>query len=136
MNNLAKVFVFKIATTILFWSTSLILLPPCWLKTLGFPQQDTYMFIRLLGFAYLSLCVEYWFGLKASLKGKRAMGSILVGIVSNGSACLCLCYFGLVGTWVSWNSLIQFALWASVATTFFITLGLYLFGVRGDGNII
>ena len=38
----------------------------------GFPAQPTEMFVRMLGWAYLALCVGYAFGLRASLRGERA----------------------------------------------------------------
>ena len=86
MSNLSKVFVFKIAATLLAWCFPLILLPATWLELAGFPEQETYMFVRMLGWAYLALCVGYWFGLQAALQGRRAMGPIWVGILSNGGA--------------------------------------------------
>ena len=134
MNKLSRVFIFKIAATIVAWCVPLILLPVSWLEALGFPQQETYMFVRMLGWAYLALCVGYWFGLQASLQGKRAMGPIWVGIVSNGGACLYLLYFGLSGTWTSWGMTIQVIAWGSVAATALIAAGLFAFGISGAGD--
>lgn len=133
MNNLTKIFIFKICATVLFWCIPLILFPTSILETVGFPSQPTYMFVRMLGWAYLALCVSYAFGLKASLRGQRPVGPIWVGIVSNGGACVYLAYFGIVGTWVVWGVYVQFVLWLSVLATAAITAGLYLFGVRGAG---
>lgn len=130
MNILSKVFITKISVTVLFWCIPLILLPTSWLESVGFPQQESYMFVRMLGWAYLSLCLCYWFGLKSSLQGKRTMGPIWVGILSNGGACIYLAYYGMVGTWSTWGGLVQFLCWASVAVTFFITLFLYIYGIR------
>ena len=64
---------------------------------MGFPPQPGYMFVRLLGCAYLALCVGYALGLRASLNGVRAPGPIWAGIVSNGGACGILVYFGVKG---------------------------------------
>lgn len=133
MNNLTKIFIFKISATILFWCIPFIFFPTSILDAVGFPSQSTYMFVRMLGWAYLALCVGYAFGLKASLRGQRAAGPILVGIVSNGGACVYLAYFGIVGTWVAWGGFVQFMLWSSVLATAAITAGLYLFGVRRAG---
>ena len=132
---LSRVFIFKIAATILFWCAPLILMPTSWLEALGFPSQETYMFVRMLGWAYLALCVGYWFGLQASLQGRRAMGPIWVGIVSNGGACLYLLYYGFSGTWTSWSMQVQFIGWASIMATALITAGLFVFGVRGEGDL-
>jgi hypothetical protein len=135
VNNLSRVFVFKIAATVLVWCLPLILLPASWIEAVGFPKQETYMFVRMLGWAYLALCVGYGFGLKASLAGKRALGPIWVGIVSNGGACIYLSFYGAVGTWVSWGGLVRFLGWGSVAAAFVITLGLFVFGVKGQGEV-
>lgn len=132
MNALARVFVFKIAVTVLFWCVPLILLPASWLEAAGFPPQPGYMFVRMLGWAYLALCVGYAFGLAAALKGARLMGPIWVGIVSNGGACLYLLYYGISGSWTEWGLPIQVLAWGSALATAAITLGLYRFGVRGD----
>ena len=92
------------------------------------------MFIRMLGWAYLALCVGYWFGLKASLQGQRPMGPIWVGIVGNGGAFLYLLCYCLLGTWTTWGIALQVIGWGSALATFLITAGLLLFGVRGDGE--
>lgn len=132
MNNLAKVFVFKIAATILFWCVPLILFPVSLLEAAGFPPQPSYMFVRMLGWAYLALCVGYAFGLAAALRGSRLMGPIWVGIVSNGGACVYLLCYGLAGTWVDWGWPIQALAWGSALATAGITLGLYRYGIRAD----
>ena len=136
MNHLSGVFVFKISATVLAWSLPLIFLPAHLIEATGFPPQDSYMFVRMLGWAYLALCVGYGFGLRASLQGKRAMSTIWVGIVSNGGGFAYLLYYGAIGTWSNWGPAIQFIGWSSVAATFLITLGLVVFGVRGQGEAI
>lgn len=132
MNTLSKVFIFKIAATVLVWCVPLLLFPFSWLETVGFPPQTDTMFVRMLGWAYIALCVGYYFGLKAALDGKRLMGPIWVGIVSNGGACLYLLYFGVSGAWASWGGAIQFIAWGSCVATALITLGLYRYGVQGE----
>lgn len=135
MNNLSKVFVFKISATVLFWSVPLILFPHTLLEAAGFPSQASYMFVRMLGWAYLALCVGYGFGLKAALDGRRAAGPIWVGIVSNGGACIYLATYGFSGAWAGWGGMVQFVAWSSMVATATITVGLYVFGVRGDETL-
>ena len=94
------------------------------------------MFVRMLGWAYLALCVGYYFALQASLAGKRLMGPIWVGIVSNGGAGIYLLYYGVIGTWSDWGGLVQFIAWGSVVATALITLGLLVYGVRGNEPIV
>ena len=97
MSPLAYVLTFKIAGTLLFWCVPLLFFPAWLLESIGLPQQGSYMFIRMLGWAYLALCVGYGFALKAALAGVRLMGPIWVGLVSNGGACLYLLYYGVRG---------------------------------------
>ena len=136
MSNLSKVLIFKILGTISLWCVPLLLFPSTLLEHIGFPRQESYMFVRMLGWAYLALCVGYYFALRASLNGRRLMGPIYVGLVSNGGACLYLLYYGVMGTWSTWGGALQFIAWGSVLATALITLGLYLFGVKGDEPII
>jgi hypothetical protein len=122
MNNLSKVYIFKIFATVFVWCIPLLFFPKELLESLGFPKQDTYMFVSMLGWAYLALCVSYSFGLKLALQNKRAMAPIWTGIVSNGGACLCLIYYGLSGAWVEWEVPIQFLAWSSALATAIILL--------------
>lgn len=131
MSHLSLIYVVKIGATIIFWCLPLIFFPATLLEALGLPVHPNAMFLRLLGWAYLALCVGYAFGLAASIRGERAPGPIWVGILSNGGACAYLLYFGLAGAWVEWQGIVRFVLWSSVVATAAITLGLYLFGVRG-----
>ena len=130
MSHLSKVYVFKIGATVLFWCLPLLLFPRELLSAVGFPEQESYMFVRMLGWAYLALCVGYYVGLQASLRGERLMGPIYVGLCSNGGACLILLYYGLSGAWSGWGGWVQFIGWSSIPATFFITLGLYWYGLR------
>ena len=136
MSPLSKVLIVKIAATVLVWCVPLLLFPASLLQAIGFPEQSSYMFVRMLGWAYLALCVGYAFALQASLQGKRLMGPIWVGIVSNGGACLYLCFYGLSGAWSQWSGLIQFIAWGSALATALITAGLYLYGVRGNEPVV
>ena len=136
LDKLSLVFIFKISATVLFWCTPLILIPGETLSALGFPPQPSYMFVKMLGWAYLALCVGYWFGLRASLDGKRLMGPIYVGIVSNGGACLYLIYYAVSGAWSDWGAFLLFVGWSSIVATALITAGLVRYGVLGDQPIV
>lgn len=134
MNRLSKVLIFKLVATISVWCIPLIFMPASWFEGAGFPKQETYMFVRMLGWAYLSLCVVYWFGLRAALRGEREMGPIWVGIVSNVGAGFYLGYYGSAGAWASWGVFVQFVGWASFVAAFAIALGLFVFGVMGQST--
>jgi hypothetical protein len=78
-----------------------------------------------------ALCVGYGFALRESLHGRRLMGPIWVGVVSNGGAFCYLLYYGLQGSWSDWGPTIQVIAWTSVVATAIITAGLLIFGVFG-----
>jgi predicted enzyme related to lactoylglutathione lyase len=126
---LSIVYVVKIAVTLVFWSLPLILLSPACLECIGFPRQTSYMFVRLLGWAFLVLCIGYAFGLKASLRGERDLSSIYAGIVSNAGSSIWLAYFGASGAWATWSETARVSMWASAGVTAFIAAGLVIFGV-------
>jgi len=136
MNNLSKVIAFKIVCTIVLWSTPLILFPPCLLEAIGFPRHENYMFVRMLGWSFFALCVGYCFALRASLDGKRLMGTIWVGIISNGGACAYLVYYGLAGGWSNWSSTFQYVVCGSIVATAIVTAGLYIYGIKGNEPVI
>lgn len=131
VNALAWVLTLKIAATVLVWCLPLLCFPGLWLEALGLPTQPHTMFLRMLGWAYLALCVGYGFALQAALRGQRLLGPIWVGIVSNGGACLYLLYFGLAGAFAPWPPALQIVAWGSAVATALITLGLWRYGVRG-----
>lgn len=136
MSHLSKVLIFKIAGTVILWCVPLLLFPSSLLTTLGLPEQGSDMFLRMLGWAYLALCVGYAFALQASLQGKRLMGPIWVGIVSNGGACGYLLFYGLTGSWAQWGAALQFVAWSSAVATALITLGLWVYGVKGKEPVV
>lgn len=134
MGRLAKVYVFKIAATVLFWAVPLVFFPGALLEAAGIPEQPTFMFLRMLGWAYIALCVGYGFGLAAALQGECLLPPLWVGLISNGGACVLLSYYGAIGTWNDWGLLLQTLGWSSVGATALITVGLYVFGVRNHRN--
>lgn len=131
MNALAAVYTFKIVATVVAWSIPLVFFPGSWLEAmLGSQDLPNLMLIRMLGWAYLSLCVGYGFGRRAALSGQILEGPIWMGVVSNGGACSFLIYYGATGSWEGLHLGVKFILWSSAIATVAITIGLYLFGVR------
>ena len=64
------------------------------------------------------------------------MGPIWVGLISNGGACVYLCYYGVTGEWYEWGGFVQFVGWSSILATAAITLGLYVYGVKGNEPVV
>lgn len=130
LHALVNVLRFKIAATVLVWCVPCLTFPASAIEALGFPPQDHLMFVRMLGWAYLALCVGYGFALQEARQGRRLIGAIWVGVVSNGGACGYLLYYGLSGLWNGWGPVAQIILGGSAVATGLITLGLVRFGLR------
>ena len=130
LKALVNVLRFKIAATVLCWCVPFLTFPAWAIEALGFPPQPHLMFTRLLGWAYLALCVGYGFALQEALQGRRLVGAIWVGVVSNGGACVLLGWHGASGQWASWGPAAQVMSWGSFMATGLITWGLVWFGLR------
>ena len=130
MPALARVFALKIVLTVLVWCLPLLLLPAGWFEALGVAQRGDVLFLRLLGWAWLALCVGYGFGLQAARARRAAPGPVWVGIVSNGGAGLLLLGYGLAGAWAAWHPALRFGAWASALAALGLALALWHYGVR------
>ena len=129
MDALSVVLAFKLALTVCVWSVPLLLFPTRWLEKLGFTVPEPQLFMRLLGMAYAALAVGYAFGLHASCKGFYPMETVWIGIISNGGACLVLCFFAARGAWSQWGLIARLVLWGSLFATGAITAALIVAGV-------
>lgn len=116
MSLLEATLIIKILLTIL-WSASLLILSGTQFEKLGMPEPKPMLFPRLLGAAFLALLVGYLLGLRDLHLGKIPWNTMLVGIISNGLACMLLIYFGLKGTWTEWGKVPRYGLWASALLT-------------------
>lgn len=133
MSRLEWVFTAKIVVTVLFWAGPLLILPAGLLATAGLPREAVPL-ARLLGCAYVALCVGYAFGLRELWAGRRAASAVAVGIVSNAGGGAYLTYFGGTGAWTAWHPWASVAAWASAAVALAIALGLYWFGLRAEAG--
>lgn len=103
------------------WSASLLFLSEPQFAYLGMPEPKPILFTRLLGAAFLALLVGYALGLRDLYRGKMPVNTMLVGIVSNGLACVLLIYFGLQGAWNGWGAVARYCMWGSAIFTGLIT---------------
>jgi hypothetical protein len=129
VSRLEWVFTAKIIVTAVFWAGPLLLLPAGRLAAAGLPHEAVPL-ARLLGCAYVALCVGYAFGLREVRAGRRATSAVVVGVVSNAGAGAYLAYFGVNAAWMGWHPGVRVATWVSAAVTLIIALGLYWFGLR------
>lgn len=114
----------KIGATLGAWCAPLLLLDGAVLRTLGLTPEPSLMPLRMLGWAYLALCVGYAAGLRAALAGRVENGPLDVGIVSNGGAALLLAWYGVTGSWTNWHMFVQFHLWGSALVAALIAASL------------
>ncbi|GJM09844.1 MAG: hypothetical protein DHS20C11_21200 [Lysobacteraceae bacterium] len=128
LTKLATTLFVKIFATLVFWCGPLLLLPTNTLVALGLPESSE-PFVRLLGWAYLSLCVGYGFGLRAELSGQRPVAAIWLGIVSNSGASAYLAYFSSTDTWQGAHPWVQLLIWCSAVVAALIAICLAWFGV-------
>ena len=128
MNRLEPVIIAKIVVTVFCWAGPLLLVPKDWLCAVGLPLEGVPL-ARLLGWAYLALCVGYVWGLREIRARRQAMGTIVMGIVSNTGAGALLTYYGVTGAWGGWHPAVRVSAWGSAAVALGIAFGLYWFGL-------
>jgi cation transport ATPase len=129
MSCLHVTLLIKIIYTTFFWFIPLLFFPAFAARWLGIPVPQPILFAHLLGAAFGALLVAYVNGLRDSRKGRNIQRVVVVGVVSNGVACLLLVLF--VGEWRQWGGAgAQVYMWASTAMTFLITAGLIICGLR------
>src|SRR3712207_6374680 len=116
MYLLKATLILKILLTVC-WSASLLFLSRTQFEKLDVPEPRPILFTRLLGAAYLALLVGYALGLRDLHRGEMPVNTILVGIVSNGVACVLLVYFGFRGTWSEWGKVARYCMWCSAVFT-------------------
>ncbi|HEY0603808.1 MAG TPA: hypothetical protein VGD58_12895 [Herpetosiphonaceae bacterium] len=124
---------FKIIVTLVFWSVPLLFLRQSFMQRLGIPVPEPFLFIRLLGGAYMALVVGYGLGVRDVQLNRDVTDTVWVGIVSNGLACIILLYYGYAGAWKAWRCLAQIYMALSALLTGGITLGLIWSGLLAGG---
>jgi hypothetical protein len=107
-----------------------LLLPDSVLHTAKVPNHAE-PFVRLLGWAYLTLGVGYWHGLRELRTGRHPTNAIIVGLVSNGGACALLTYYDVTDGFRSYIDVVRWGAWGSAVVTLIITAGLYGYGLHG-----
>lgn len=121
---LAWVLRVKIAATLLLWALPALLISPECFEQFGFPEPKPILWVRLMGMAFTSLALGYWHGLQALRQGIFPLGTVQVGILSNGGACALL-LTALLGTDLEgWTRGAVPYLWLSAGLTSAITVSL------------
>lgn len=90
MKALIFIYYSKIAFTLVAWCLPLLFFPNLLLTAFDIQEPVVSYFLRLLGWAYLALCVGYFVGLVNAKKGVLLFPPIWAGIVSNSGAAMLL----------------------------------------------
>ena len=95
MASLIFTYKMKIGFTLLCWCLPLLLFPALIVEALGTEAEIVTVLLRLLGWAYLALCVGYFIGMKKAYKGEYHEAPIFAGIASNSGVSLLLTWMAL-----------------------------------------
>jgi len=117
----------KTLITLTLWAGPALFLPAPWFPLFGIPQPPIaqLVFVRLLGAAYVALCVGYAIAWRTP---GRHPGAILVGIVSNGLAALAILSVGSAGGFDSWSPLGAAYIWGSCLAAAGVAIALLVTG--------
>jgi hypothetical protein len=127
MSCLQITLLLKIIVTLALWAVPLLFAPQWAAMLLGMPEPQPVVLIRLLGAAFIALVVGYARSLIANLRGEEVTDTVIIGIVSNGLACIVILLSA--SEWQAWaGTLARAFMWTSAATTFLITAALFACG--------
>jgi hypothetical protein len=101
----------KIAGTALAAALPMLLTPAAVYERLGFPPQETMLFLRLYGLSTLALLVGYHGGIVQARRGEFPRGVLHMGLVSNGGQGLMLAAAGIAGVYAGWGGPAQAMMW-------------------------
>ncbi len=125
MSGLQGLFIRKIIVTLVCLCIPLLLFPREVYVYFGIPMEDSMIFMRLLGVAYLALCVGYFSAITALKSNQKPTAIIDMGLVSNGLAALVFLFYGATGSWQNWNLFAQVYMWLIMLGAFYICIGLF-----------
>jgi hypothetical protein len=124
----------KIILTIAMWAIPLLIFPKSIFEWIGIPFPEPAIFLRLLGVSYIALCIGYGWGMVLLNRGENPFGILLMGMVSNGFACILIIFFGITGTYKDWSLLGKIYIYLSAGITGSITLLLILLSRKQKQN--
>ncbi|MEM9731487.1 MAG: hypothetical protein AAF997_23130 [Myxococcota bacterium] len=130
LRSLSWVLRFKVGFTLAVWAIPMLLLPASMLEAVVGFVPEPMLWVRLLGWAYLALCVGYLDGLRIAQRGMFPRGVVLMGIVSNGGAAVLLLLSRLFGVASELQGLPAIGVWLSIVVLLAITASLMVAWVR------
>jgi hypothetical protein len=117
----------KVLVTAGLWAGPALLLPREWFPTFGIPEppEETVVFVRLLGAAYVALLVGYALAWQSPA---RHAAMIVVGAISNGLASMVILAAGVHGAFTTWGILGSVYIWGSALAAAAIAVSLMVTG--------
>lgn len=112
MNAIIRLLWIKIIGTLLGAALPMLLVPYALYLWLGFPPQETMLFLRLYGLSTLALLVGYYGGIELARRGQYPLGTLRMGLVSNAGQGLAIVVAGLAGTFNGWGWMAQAMIWS------------------------
>lgn len=100
-------------------------------RWLGFPEQDSMLFLRLYGLSTSALLVGYYGGIEMARRGEFPIGVLRMGLVSNGGQGLALVIAGMMGVYDHWGWMAQAMMWSLGAFILMIAAAILLALKRG-----
>ncbi len=125
MSALQGLFVRKIVITLVCLCIPLLFFPRELFNYFNIPMIDSMIFVRLLGVAYLALCVGYYSAISMLKNKQKPMAMIDMGLVSNGLAATVFLFYGSTGSWQNWDLFAQIYMWLITLGAFYICIGLF-----------
>lgn len=129
MKGLKRLLIRKIVITAVFLCAPLLLFPQSFFIDFGITNESM-LFLRLLGFAYLALLVGYYGGMRTIDDGENPVSVIYMGLVSNGFAGFTFLIFGLMERWAHLSLWLQIYLWVITIGAFYMTFQLLRVAMR------
>lgn len=111
MNRIILLLWVKIIGTLVGAALPMLLLSHPLYRALGFPEQDSLLFLRLYGLSTMALLVGYYGGIEMARRGEFPRGVLRMGLVSNGGQGLMLLGAGLLGAYAHWGLPAQLMMW-------------------------
>lgn len=112
MNRIILLLWVKIIGTLVGAVLPMLLVTHPLYRALGFPEQDSLLFLRLYGLSTMALLVGYFGGIEQARRGELPRGVLRMGLASNGGQGLTLVGAGLLGAYDGWGAPAQFMMWA------------------------
>ena len=134
LSILKPLLAFKIVVTFFAWALQFLLLPVSVLEQGMGPVPEPIFQLRMLGWAYLALCVGYFAGLLEARRGRMPWGVVAMALVSNGGSAALLGSHLLFGGGAELTGWPLYATWATFAVLLFIMTVLLIVALWGSRN--